>query len=216
MTDISQIIESRSAMLLFTYDQKRNAASIFANFLQAIFSSLRFGCPEYVDITCTDSWFTIVAAGGSLDTDHESFQGILQLFDIRSFQPSIFSSITPELGRLLPIVWFTEYCVVNVTTSKGVFKRGFLNGYSVTEVSYSHSDNKDPLSLSFTFTIGAPFFEETKLDSVTLRNVISIWRKSGFAKYISKDNIIPRIKLKWLEQSQYTYSLRIKVFQQTE
>jgi hypothetical protein len=213
MTEIFDKLRSRPGLFLLAYDQRFHAGTICVTFLHDIFYNLDLGCPEQVDIVVTDHYFTMTAAGGSLDIGHNYSADLARFFNIANFHPSMSSSVLLEKSNLDlfgPIVWFTEYCLVDITTPKETYRQVFLSGTPLGETILLSASTNEPNKprIAFCFTVPQIVFESTVLDVTSLKRVVSIWKKRAFAG-LPKDKQLPKLGFKWKQQDEYNYSLRI-------
>jgi hypothetical protein len=143
------------------------------------------------------------------DQSNEPAQ-LSRIFDIRNASQGIPTNITHSLGFLRPIIWFTEYCLADITTSSGTYRQAFLLGRPLENPTLLLNPSDTP-RIGFCFTLPSAIFDNTHLDWRRLKRVLSLWKKKELAETIPDGATTPELRLKWRTQSDHNYSLLIVV-----
>ena len=192
------------AMYLMPYEEKVDAASFFVNFLIAVFDSEELGDPNWVDITSAGQYFSIQADGCRFP---ESILSVASLFDIANYRQPFFDEFY-SLGFMRPLVWFSEYCLLDITCNGQLFQQAFLRGTPLGQNLRLPLHGKAG-KIGFWFTLPAKIFEDVTLDIDRLKRVITAWEKGELAPLLPGDETRPTLHKEWSEHSTYHYSLRI-------
>lgn len=199
-------LHSRPGMYLASYDGI-DAASFIVNFLIAVFESQESDIPNVVNIVTAGQHYFIQADGCSLPQTARVSEDLSSLFDISQFQEPFYDR-SHVLGYLRPIVWFSEYCLVDTTVGKKIFRQAFLHGNPLAQISGPSLDSNVP-NLGFLFTLPFKLFEITTLEVGRLRNAIDTWEKRRLERTLSSHGIKLTLQKQWFEQSRFHHSLRI-------
>lgn len=200
---------ARPAMYLATYDGKLDAASFFVNFLMAIFDSLDFGWPEYVDLSSTGPYLAMEAAGCALNEQPD--QALPALFDITQDAQNLLLAHHPGLNFLRPVVWFSEYCLADLTVGDTAYRQAFLRGSPLAPPTFRPLRAGEQARMGFNFTLPADKFPDSGLTTARLEQVIGQYRTQDFARALPEGATRPRLQLHWQEQAPHFQSLRIRV-----
>ncbi|MCC6976669.1 MAG: hypothetical protein IT322_21875 [Anaerolineae bacterium] len=202
-------VQSRPGMYLAAYDQRLDAASVYANFLIGIFYRFEFGRPQYVSLVTSGCNFAITSVGCQIDTATQKLGNLSYIFDVVNSQTPVLSTTYPSLTYLRSIVWLTEYCLIDITQSSGTYRQAFLYGSALEEAILVPSEGDNTPRISFCFTLSSRIFESTLLDIQRLERVITVWKERDFAQLIKDANPVPELQFKWFKQNQYYHSLEI-------
>ena len=204
------LLYARPSMYLAVYDKKLDAGSLYMNFIFAIFNKLSFGCPEHIDITTAGHYFSIVASGCRLDIQNGNAENLTDAFDIRNFQQPLLEDTHPDFGFLRPIIWFSEYCLVDITTKSGIYRQAFMHGSPLAEALQLPLDRDDEAPrFGFCFTLPSNTFESKLLDLSRLKQAISSWKESDCvrARAVRKSTIT--FNLLSCEQAEYNHHIKM-------
>lgn len=206
--DILTILYSRSGMYLPSYEQKIDASSFFTSFLSAILGSQEWGWgAESIYIMVAGHCFSIQAIKCTIPMFDLKVENLSDVFDIANFRKPFFDS-SYSLGLIRPIIWFSDYCLIDVPIIGKVLRQAFLRGTPLGEQSQIQLNDRPPF-LGFLFTLPIEPFKEVTLGVERLRKVIDIWEKQNLTQLSSTQNKRMILHKQWCEQSEYHYSLKI-------
>lgn len=203
------LLHSRRAMYLMPYEKKVDAASFFLNFLIAIFDSQELGDPNSIDITSAGPYFSIQADGCRFP---QSIDSVASLFDIANYGQPFFDEFY-SLGFMRPLVWFSEYCLLEITCQGKLFQQAFSRGTPLGQSSQLPLYGK-AAKIGFWFTLPAKIFEDVTLEIDRLRRAIMAWEEGELAP-LPSDEMRPTLQIQWSEHSTYNYSLIVSTHNST-
>ena len=119
--------------------------------------------------------------------------------------PYTFFDKSYSLGYMRPIVWFAEYCFVELAMADKVFRQAFWHGRPLGQQSELRLGGK-PATIGFNFNLPTEPFEQVTLEIDRLRRVITSWEEERFARTAVGR---PKLHKKWCQLSNYHHSLRI-------
>jgi hypothetical protein len=201
-------IWSRPGLYLSAYEQTIDAASFFINFLIGVFDYQDFGIPDHIDISVAGKYFSVTATGcylQHLDTNPDLFT---QLFTVSDTDLDKVIEDFPGLSFIRPIVWFADFCLVDISTVQTVFRQVFSSSQHIAPVNHLPLIHDKPY-IGFLFTLPHDRFTSTSLDNTRLRRVLSSWQKMNYKHAKSQQLHLPYLKMQWREQSIHQYSVRI-------
>ena len=145
-----------------------------------------------------------------LNIQNGEAENLTDVFDVANFEKPMLENTYPDFGFLRPIVWFSEYCLVDITTKNGIYRQAFLHGSPLAEALQLPLD-QDPAAhrFSFCFTLPARTFESKKLDLSRLKQAISSWQESDYvrARAVRKSTIT--FNLFSCEQAEYNHYVKM-------
>jgi hypothetical protein len=202
------MLYARPGMYLAVYDKKLDAGSLYMNFLFAIFNELEFGCPGLIEMTTAGQYFSIVASGCRLNIQHGEAENLTGVFDVANFQQPILEDAYPDFGFLKPIVWFTEYCLVDITTQNGTYRQAFMDGSPLAEAIQLPLDHDCP-RFGFCFTLPSKTFDSKVLDLARLKQAIDSWKKSDCVRARAVRKTTLKFNLESCQRSPYNHYMKI-------
>ncbi|MGB0383700.1 MAG: hypothetical protein ACPGWR_02665, partial [Ardenticatenaceae bacterium] len=137
----------------------------------------------------------------------ESIDSVASLFDIANYRQPFFDEFY-SLGVMRPLVWFSEYCLLDITSNGQLFQQTFSRGTPLGQNSQLPLHGK-AAKIGLWFTLPAKIFEEVTLDIDRLKRVIAAWEKGELAPLLPDDDMRPTLHKEWSEHSTYHYTLRI-------
>lgn len=206
--DQQNMLLARRGMYLAAYDQIIDAGSFCANFLIAIFDSLEFGAPVQVDITSTGHYIALTAIGCSLTLEPKETQLLSSIFDIACHQERFLPTTYPSLAFLQPLVWFSESCLMDISTAKATYHQLFMHG-SQSALGVIRPRTDEPPRISFCFTLPADVFGKAPLTIARLKRVVSLWKPKDFLRALPERKKTLKLHFQWRRQSDDYFSLRI-------
>lgn len=204
------ILYARPAMYLIPYEKKVDAASFFVNFLIAVFDSQELGSPNSVNITTSGQYFSIQANACSFPS---SMVPLSSLFDMANFRQPFLDEFY-SLGFMRPLVWFSDYCLVELTSKGKLSQQAFLRGTPYGQNFELPLDGKAG-RIGFRFTLPPQAFPEVTLDIARLRRVIMAWEQGDLAPPLLTEPMRPTLHKQWREQSKYHHSLKMSTNKST-
>ncbi|MEM7535813.1 MAG: hypothetical protein AAF639_26780 [Chloroflexota bacterium] len=211
MTTVQDAIDTlyaRPAMYLSSYQNQLDAASLFTAFLSAVFECDEIKTPSFVYLATAGSMFSMQAVGSSLQTDADGISPTLSsLFDIAQFRTPFWDN-NDALGYLRPIVWFSDYCLVEMTMGDEVIRQSFVRGAPKATQSTRFVHGSVP-SISFSFTLPTQPFHETILDCVRLKRVLTLWEEEYQQEMNSTFEQDLTFEQQWNQQSKFHHSVRL-------
>jgi len=204
MTEDWEMVLSAKHFFLPSY-QYFDAGSFYMAFLTGLFVGEEHSYPAQIDLASLGKYFGASAEGFKIEGDLKSLP---EKLNIMNYQRGPFLE-GQTLPFLEPLVWFSEYCFVDVASPGGSYKQAFMNGKPQTQAIVTDSNN--PLMLGFYFNLPEEGFADRKMTFSRCKEIISVWKKSSFVSRIPPGRKPPSLKFSWLKQDEYYYSLRINV-----
>jgi hypothetical protein len=201
---------TRPGMYLATYEQRLDAGSLCLNFLIGLFSSAE-ELPNHIDIASAGSIFTISAFSTKPMFTDAQLDTLSAVFDVAQHDKRIVANTYSGIEFLRPIVWFTEYCLIQVTAGVRTYQQAFHRGYAHSDEEQNHLKHVAINEIGFCFTLPDDVFEQITLERDNLEKAITTWQERDFIKLIPDEVERPHIQLNWCEQARHHYSLRIKI-----
>jgi hypothetical protein len=198
-------------MYLTTYDKVLDAASLYLNFMTAMFNSPAYSYPRFIDLTSSGDIFTISATHYDINLEGTKWHQLADIFDIENHQQSLMPAAYSPFEFLRPIVWFAEYCVVHMTTAAGTERQVFMRGSPSAPATQLPPSDEFPPGIGFCFTLPTEIFGRTTLDFASLKQAVSVWMTRDFVKLTANNKTPPQLGFNWCEQSEYHHSLHIDV-----
>lgn len=203
--DAIDVLYARPGMYLTPFEKKVDAASFFLNCLIAVFDSDEFGSPHSVCLTVTGQNFHMQAVG--IDLESLSTSDLAFVFDIEHYKTPFFDD-SYALGFLRPVVWFGEYCMVEVAVDSHTSRQSFLYGEPLGQES-TFVKNGSKSSLDVHFTLPVKPFENVMLPSERLERAVIAWEKREVVSRPPGDLARPVLHKEWCKQSIDHYSLQL-------
>lgn len=205
--DAIDVLYGRSGMYLAPFEKKVDAASFFLNCLIAVFDSDEFGSPYSVCLTVMGQNFHMQAVGVNLDQLLTAAHDLASVFDIENYKTPFFDN-SYALGFLRPVVWFAEYCMVEMTAGSHTSRQSFLYGEPLGEKStFARNGSKSSLDVHFTLPV-KPFVDVT-LPSERLERAVNAWEKREFLSPLPGEVSRPVLHKEWCIHSADHYSFQM-------
>lgn len=209
-TSITDELYRVAGMFLLACDSKIDAASFFLNFLRASFwNEQTVGKPNLIDINVAHHYFSVQAEGCYLPASVEDITNNLsRIFDLsKNFKNPSGIRIDP-LGFLQSIVWFSEYCLVDISIQDKIVHQAFIDGEAVGHQTERPKRDNTPI-MGFAFTLPDRLFKEPTLPIERLKQAINLSEKDHLPRLESLSGTQVILHQTWCKQSHYHYSVRI-------
>lgn len=170
MVDETIIAQIRSLpkLHLFNYLQV-DGASMYANFIQAVYEDCCFSRPATVELFASGEYHLAQANGcyveleklgiPAIPPDYKGASGLLDMlykdrFAVPSGQPN---PLLPFDGLVL-MVCCAEWCLIDISTKLEHFRQAFYQGHAVTPCERRAAEQRPPDApcIHMQFTLGAP------------------------------------------------------------
>ena len=209
VADAHQTLYSRPGMYLPSYEQKIDATSIISNFLDAVYGSQELTTPKSVFVTVSGTNFILEAEGCNLDYTPPAFDELLFKLSITSFREPFFDD-GHVLGFVKSIVWFTQYCLVNISVKDWLFCQAFWRVNTFIEQPKQYMENTID-RFGFCFTLPPELFTDMGLEIRKLDTVLDLWEEQRNKRKTVEQNSFPKFSRYWNEQAQHHFSLRLQI-----
>lgn len=198
-----QVLLSRPGMYLATYDQKLNAGSLLLNFLIGANSLIDADVDDVVDILVANHTFTVSFISKHFTLAQLGVSDISSDFDITQDENPLPLSSNLSLFFWKPIVWFSEFCSINIEDHKAHYRQYFFHGEAIGETTQLIAKPASPYGISFAFSVSSDLFNDTHLRIDDLKRVIEVWQDREIPK---SDLSSVQVNSDWYQHSDLFYS----------
>jgi hypothetical protein len=201
-------IHERPAMYIGAFGGEIDGSNLVYTFLRHLFYPSEFGMPSSVTLNVSGNHFTLEALGWGIPQPKAlSDKDFLKFFEITLDHDKRVDTYGP-VGGLRHIVWFAEYCLLDVTLAERTYRQAFLDGTPLTEP-VRQPMNATP-RLAFNFTLSSLRFKRLELDIHRFQSCVASWESFKFGLGIPEGQR-PTLSKQWCVLSDTHYSLRIAV-----
>lgn len=206
MSQSTEKIFARPGMYLPLNDGQVDAACMLHGFLYGVLRQPTMLVPTRVEFCSADFQFTVSAYGDTLTIPATA--SISLLFSAFALDHPLrqHSKLGQQALRYLrPIVWFSQFCVVEICAEQRCYRQAFLHGNPISDLIES-TIMLAGSSLSFSFTLSDKLSEQTALRVDRLQDALDTWQQEGALsalKRVDKSSI--RLDMRWSKHSTYRY-----------
>lgn len=159
-----------------------------------------------IDISVSGRYFSISATGYSVDGISQNPGILAEIFDPSS-NIDIFTELLYGFVSLRPIVWFSEFCLVDISTSHELFRQSFMHGSPISQIIRLPLEDMSP-TIGVMFTLSHDRFANTYLEASRLRRVLRLW-KNSYRSVASRGYAVLHFDTYWKEQSRTHFMVRM-------
>jgi len=151
MTDSLKILYSRPGLYIEPHEQKIDAAGFITGFLDAVLEPREVTCPSSIHITLSGIYLSMEATMCKIDRNPPPFHTFLSMLNPAGFRkPAFDEGYVLELMR--SIIWFSEYCLANITVDEKMFQQAYWCAKPFVEQPKNYLDAESP-GIGFCITL---------------------------------------------------------------
>ena len=202
-------LRSRPLLYLPIYNGTLEVSALHANCLNAVFGCLDLGYPSFIQFAVAHPYFTITVINSRLTGITEDIGKLIHSLSLEKLSVQDAARLPCGLRWLATLIWFTEYCLTDLTIENNIYRQAFRHGHALDKPILVGATDHEPPRLGFCFTVPNGVFERTQLSQSSLNQMLLQWQQGVFSLSRTTERKFPQLKLMWQTHDEYDYSVQI-------